>query len=116
MNINIKATGLHLTDAIKAYTIEKINNLEEFQDDLQLAKIELVASKEKNTDEHFRAEATIDAPHHVYRAEAGATDLYAAIDLLIPKIISQIEKQKTKRLAKSRGEQRKFKEEIETAE
>jgi len=106
MNIKIKATNLHLSDPIKKYTEEKINSLEKFQDDLQLARVELEMRAEKHTGEKFRAEITIDAPHRVYRAESLATDLYAAIDGLVPKLNHQIEKEKTITIKKSRSQRR----------
>jgi len=109
MNIKIKATNLHLSEAIREYVEEKIGDLKKHQDDLQLARIELELVTQKHTGEKFRAEATVDAPGHVYRAESRHTDLYAAIDLLIPKLVHQLEKQKTKRVEGERKKRRGLK-------
>lgn len=106
MKITTKATNLHLSDPIKQYVEDKIGSLTTHQSDLQLARIELEMRAEKHTGEKFRAEATIDAPHIVYRAESKHADLYAAIDGLVPKIIHQLEKEKTIRVKKARKEQR----------
>ena len=106
MNIKIKATNLNLSVTIKQYVKDKIGGLTKHQSDLQLARIELELITQKHTGEKFRAKATIDAPHHVYRAESLHADLYAAIDGLIPKINHQIEKEKTLKVKKARKEQR----------
>lgn len=97
MNITIKTTKFELTDAIKNYVEEKIGKLGKFRADLQIARVELERKKEKHTGDLFRAEITLDAPNKVYRAESAASDIYAAIDLMLPKIFMQIEKSKEKR-------------------
>jgi len=112
MNIKIKATNLHLSDPIKQHVEDKIGGLTKHQSDLQLARIELEKRSQKHTAEKFRAEATIDAPHHVYRAEETHADLYAAIDGLIPKLVHQLEKLKAKRVKTSRKREREFNSEL----
>jgi len=111
MDIKIKATNLNLSDPIKQYVEDKIGSLTNHQNNLQLARIELELMTQKHTGEKFRAEATIDAPHNVYRAECKHADLYAAVDGLIPKLNHQIEKEKTKRTKSSRKREKEFKSE-----
>lgn len=111
MNIKIKTTNLHLSEPIKQYVEDKIGGLTKHQSDLQLARIELEMRLEKHTSKKFRAEATIDAPHKVYRAESREVDIYAAVDTLIPKLLHQLEREKTKRVKKLRKTQRQLKEE-----
>lgn len=100
MQIVIKTTGTTLTPALRKYTEEKFSRLEKIFNKLTIVRIELEFMHDYREKEKFRAEATIDAPHHVFRAESQEFDLYAAIDTLIPKLVTQIEKFKDKKLAK----------------
>jgi len=109
MNITIKGTHLELTDAIKNYAEEKIGALEKFDERIQLAKVELERITGHKSGDVFRAEVQVDAPNVVYRAEVKQADLYAAIDLLVPKISVQIEKHKDHVLSKTRKVQRRLK-------
>ncbi|MCL5435736.1 MAG: HPF/RaiA family ribosome-associated protein, partial [Patescibacteria group bacterium] len=57
----------------------------------------------------FRAEVNLDAGKRVYRAEIEDADMYAAIDLLVPRLVIQLEKGKLKKVAKARRQARSFK-------
>lgn len=96
MNIAIKATNLDLTPAIKEYAEEKVGNLEKFIAPIE-AKIELERDRKHHSGEVFRAEVTLVMGGRLLRADATAEDMYAAIDLTIPKIKEQISKFKDKR-------------------
>lgn len=100
MRIVIKTTNTTLTPALRQYAEEKFSRLEKISNQLTIVRIELEYLHDYREKEKFRAEATIDAPHHVFRAESQEFDLYAAIDTLIPKLVSQIEKFKEKKLTK----------------
>jgi len=109
MNITIKTTNFKLTNAIREYVENKLKSLYRHSGKLQIARIELEFLETKHTGEKYRAEATVDAPHATYRAESTMTDLYASIDTLIPKIVTQIEKNKEKSVSKNRKAQRELK-------
>jgi putative sigma-54 modulation protein len=96
MNIAIKATNLDLTPAIKQYAEEKVGHLEKFIDPIE-AKIELERDRKHHSGEVFRAEVTLVMGGKLLRADATAVDMYAAIDLTIPKLKEQIAKFKDKR-------------------
>lgn len=96
MNISIKATYLDLTLSVKEYVEEKIGHLGKFIV-AQEAKVELARDKHHRTGLVFRAEVTMILGGKVMRAEALAEDIYAAIDLVIPKLKEQIGKFKDKK-------------------
>lgn len=96
MNIAIKATNLELTPAIKQYAEEKVGHLEKYIDPIE-AKIELERDRKHHSGAVFRAEVTLVMGGKLLRADATAEDMYAAIDLTIPKIKEQISKFKDKR-------------------
>jgi len=96
MNIAIKATHIDLTEAIKQYAEEKVAGLAKFIDPLD-AKVELERDRNHRSGEVFRAEVSVLVGGRHMIADATAVDLYAAIDLVIPKIKEQISKFKDKR-------------------
>ena len=96
MNITIKATHLDLTPSIKQYVEEKVGHLGKFIV-AQEAKVELERDRKHHTGLVFRAEVTMIVGGKVMRAEERAEDIYAAVDLLIPKLKEQIGKFKDKR-------------------
>ena len=110
MKITIRGTHLDLTPAIKSYVEDKISALTKFDNNLQLARVELEQLTQKGTGDSFRAEVQIDAADGIFRADERHKDLYAAIDLLIPKLTVQMEKAKDKGERKTREIKRKLKE------
>jgi putative sigma-54 modulation protein len=96
MNIAIKATHLDLTPAIKKYAEDKVSHLEKYIDAME-GKIELERDRKHHSGEVFRAEISLVVGGKLMRADATAEDMYAAIDLAIPKIKEQISKFKDKR-------------------
>lgn len=96
MNINIKATHLELTPSIKEYVEEKIGNLEKYFQ-TQEAHVELSRDTHHKTGLVFRADINLIAGSKIMRAESEAEDVFAAVDLLIPKLKEQISKFKDKK-------------------
>jgi putative sigma-54 modulation protein len=96
MKITIKGTYVDLTPAIKEYLNEKIGGLARYAEKLS-AKVELERDQHHRSGEVFRAEVTIIADGKSIRAEAISPDMYASIDLVVPKLKEQITKFKKKR-------------------
>ncbi|HTL39315.1 MAG TPA: ribosome-associated translation inhibitor RaiA [Methylomirabilota bacterium] len=96
MNISIKATHLDLTDSLRSYAEDKIGNLEKYLPAAS-AKIELERAPHHHSGLVFRAEVNIIAGGKILRAEALSEDIYAAVDLVVPKLKEQITKFKGKR-------------------
>ena len=102
MKILIKGTNLELTDALKSYVEGKVGHLEHFWDEILEARVELERSTHHQTG-FFRCEVNLDVPQkHVLRAENTEADLYAAIDMVIPKLREEIEKIKGKQRSQDR--------------
>jgi putative sigma-54 modulation protein len=101
MNISIKGTNLDLTTAIKEYVDDKVGNLDKFIDAME-AKVELEKDKRHQTGLVYRAEVNMIVGGKIMRAEAKAEDIYAAVDLVIPKLKEQVSKFKDKRTTQAR--------------
>lgn len=98
MNISIKGTNLTLTPSVKEYVDEKIGNLEKYLGKINEAKVELARDKHHRTGLVFRAEVMLIVGGKVMRAVAEGEDIYAGIDLAVPKLKEQIAKFKDKRV------------------
>ena len=106
MKIVIKGTNLELTEALKDYAEEKIGHLEKYWDEILEARVELQTSAH-HLKGFFRCEVNLDVPQkHVLRAEATESDLYAAIDKVVPKLREEIEKIKGRQRNKDRAYRR----------
>lgn len=111
MNISIKATNLSLTPSIKEYVEEKVGNLAKFIQAME-AKVELERDRKHKSGLVFRAEVMLVVGGKLMRADARGEDLYAAVDLVIPKVKDQIGKFKDKKTALTRKGARQAKGEI----
>ena len=86
MNLDIKATNLELTPAIKTYIEEKVSGLSKFLVKWEKigdvnARFELAkTTNHHNKGEVFHAELNINLGEKMLRAEHSADDAYKAID------------------------------------
>src|SRR5205085_2263056 len=109
MEIIIKGTNMELTEPIKAYVNEKIGNLEHYTNEIMQARVDIGLPSHHHANS-FRCEVNLDMPGmEVMRAESTEADLYAAIDLVIPKLREQIERHKGRKHGQDRRMRRYLK-------
>ena len=100
MHIDLKATALELTPALKAYIEEKIGSLAKFVKHWEAgSSIECRVEVGRTTSHHhkgnvFRAEVNLDLPGRVLRAENEGWDVRAAIDGVRDKLKVEIQRYK----------------------
>lgn len=99
MNINLKGTKVKFTPAIRAAIETKLAPLEKFLKPEHTVHVEIEVEKFRNGPGH-RVEINIH-PNN-YFADARSEDMYAALDLVIPKIKRQLTKQKEKAVSMRR--------------
>lgn len=97
MQISIKGTNFDLNPSVKNYVNEKIGNLEKYLGKIDQAKVELERDRHHNTGDVMRAEVMLIAGGKVMRADVSSEDIYASIDMVIPKLKEQISKFKDKK-------------------
>lgn len=107
MNINIKATKMALTPAIKSFVEEKLGILSSFIKPEDKIRVELEIDKKHHSGLIFRAEVDIQPRGHY--AEARGNDFYESFDLVLPKIKEQLTKEKDRTISKRRQSARKCK-------
>lgn len=98
MQINISGHHVDLTEPLKDYINEKLDKLNRHLD--KITSINVTLNIENK--EHL-AEATVRFSGGEIFAEAGASDMYAAIDSLSDKLDRQILKHKEKQVARNHG-------------
>ncbi len=110
MNINIKATNIELTGAIRDYIQKKLEGIEKIvgdKNDSLLIQVDVA----KTTNHHrsgdiFRAEANITFDGNQFFVASDQEDLYASIDTIKDETIREIKKIKDrKRSLVKRGDQ-----------
>lgn len=105
MKIDIKATNLELTPAIRAYIEEKIGSLERFLKRFETkSEIEVFIEIARTTKHHrhgnvLYAEAVIPLGKKILRAEHSDWDIRVAIDKIKDKLQQEIKKYKEKNTA-----------------
>lgn len=94
MNINIKATNIELTDALRDYTIKRVEYLSKF---IEGSAENAVAAVEigKTTNHHhagdiFRAEINLRLNGKTFRSVAEKDDLYVAITEMREEVLREI--------------------------
>ena len=106
MQINIKATRLELTEAIRNYFQDKMDTIEKYLGDIKVINCQVEIEKTvggQHKGEIFRAEVNLQVPRQVLRVEKTEQDLYKAIDKVRDHLELIIKKYKEKLLDKQRG-------------
>ncbi|MCL2162214.1 MAG: ribosome-associated translation inhibitor RaiA [Betaproteobacteria bacterium] len=91
MNLNITGHHVEVTDAIRAYTSEKIERVVRHSDNVTSVNVILSVDKLNQ-----KAEVTVFLRGKDIHIECVDTDLYAAIDALADKLSRQMQKHKQK--------------------
>ncbi len=100
MKLNIKATGIDLTPALRAYIEEKIGAIEKFikrfdADDVAEAHIEVArTTRHHHKGDVFYAEVNLRLPRQVLRATDEDFDIRVAIDKVKDRLRREVEKYK----------------------
>ena len=91
MQLNITGQRVDITDALRDFVTAKFSKLEQYFDRINQVYIVLKVEKVNKI-----AEATIHVNGGELHATSEADDMYAAIDLLIDKLVRQLNKHKEK--------------------
>ncbi|MDO8728271.1 MAG: ribosome-associated translation inhibitor RaiA [bacterium] len=102
MKINIKATGIELTQAISDYVYKRISSVEKYLDKKNSLNVIAQVEVGKSTRHHktgniFRAEVHITGVNLDLYAVSELEDLYAAIDVVKDEIVHNAVQLKGKR-------------------
>lgn len=92
MKVQVRGkNGFNVTNAIETYAVGKLEKVERyFKEELDAFVVCKIYK------DHHKVEVTIPTKYYTMRAEVGNPDMYAAIDLTVDKLESQIRKHKSK--------------------
>jgi len=103
MTINIKASGMELTDAIKQYAEDKANTLTKYFNNIMQIDIDLgLKSHHHLKGKIFYCEFNVHVPSKLVRVSKNAEDLYKAIDKVRDHLKVELDKLKEKLRAKDK--------------
>lgn len=91
MNISITGHHLDVTDALRAYILEKVERIEGHYDKITQVNVTLSVEKYNQI-----AEATLRVPGNDIHADSTKEDMYAAIDDMTDKLDRQVRHYKRK--------------------
>jgi putative sigma-54 modulation protein len=97
MNINIKATNIDLTDAIRDLVNEKVSSLDKYYD--RITHVDVEVGKESNHHQKgdvYFAEVNLDVPGRLVRVRKNSNDLYKAFEKVRDHMKVELEKLKGK--------------------
>jgi putative sigma-54 modulation protein len=98
VNVEIFARNIELTEAIKGYIEKKVSKLDRFIKEIDETRFDVTYSKTvRDVNERHSAQITLHGSGFILRAEERSDDLYTAIDLVMDKILRQIERYKGKK-------------------
>jgi putative sigma-54 modulation protein len=106
MQINLKATNLELTVALKDYIQVKVDMLEKYSGDVHILNCDFEIEKavgDQNKGKIFRAEINLEVPRDLLRVDKTEADMYKAIDKVKDHMVLMIKKYKEKMRDKKRG-------------
>lgn len=90
MQLHVKGKNLELNESIKRYAERKLHKLDRQLDDSTRIEVELAVERNPSIAESQVAEATVHVKGRTLRAHNAATDMRAAIDQLVDKLVRQV--------------------------
>lgn len=93
MKLNIRGEKITITDSMKKYLEEKLKKIEKYYENPDKVEVKAVL---KVNGLNNKVEVTCKTASFTLRAEETNSDMYAAIDLVVDKLESQIRKNKSK--------------------
>jgi putative sigma-54 modulation protein len=100
MRLQVKGRNLEVSAAIRGYAERKFGRLEKQLNDGTVVELELGVERNRSIANGHVAEATIYTKGASLRARERATDMKAAIDLLVDNLERQVERYRSKRRRK----------------
>jgi len=111
MQIDITFKNIEPSEALKAYAQKKLAKIAKFFDRPAEAHVILSVQKIRH-----KAEVTLNADGVIFNAIVTSEDLYAAIDVVMDKLETQIKKHKEKLQTRKPGTKASAEEPVQTAE
>lgn len=99
MNFQVRGERMEVTNSMKEYAIQKLSKMEKYFDNPNNIVCKVIFSVRGREQ---KVEVTINGGKYDLRAEVSHIDLYAALDLVVDKLETQMRKFKSKLMSKDR--------------
>ncbi len=112
IHINLKATGIELTPALRLYVEGKMQALQKFIDERVIAQADVEIGQtthHHHSGDIFRCEINLTLGGDLLRVDRQEADLYAAIDVAKDELLDQVRSRKERKTNKNRRGARMFK-------
>ncbi len=103
MQLQVKGKNLDVSDSIRTYAEQKLRKLDRQLHELTKVELELAVEKNPSIAANQVAEATVWLKGNTLRCREASRDMKASIDELTEKLLRQIKDERTKRVRKRRG-------------
>ncbi len=98
IEVSLFARDLKMTDRIQEYVEKKVSKLDRYLNNINEARVDLAYVKSaRDASDRYVAQITIRGKGFILRAEERADDIFAALDMALPKIQRRIRRYKGKR-------------------
>lgn len=92
LNISISGKNYNVSDGLKAMTVKKSSKLDNYFSDDENAAVKYTVTLEGDT---YTTDLVVTTRGLSYRAEAESNSPYDNLDIVIPKLLGQVRKQKS---------------------
>jgi len=98
MDIQIRGKNVHVSEALKQATHEKLARLDRFSDGYGRIEVDFSEQRNRRIHDNQVCEVLVHLKGHLVKAHAASTDLHAALDLVVDKVEHQAKKVKDRRV------------------
>ena len=106
MDVAIKGRNIPVTEALERYAREKVERVGKFFDDGSASRVEVELLHERNPaiPQPEVADATLFVGGTVMKAREASGDMYASIDLMVDKLIRQVQRYRGRQIDRWQGQ------------
>jgi putative sigma-54 modulation protein len=98
MDIQIRGKNVHVSEALKRATQEKLARIDRFADGHGRIEVDYSELRNRRIHDNQVCEVLVHFKGHLVKAHAASTDLHAALDLVVDKVEHQAKKLKDRRV------------------
>jgi putative sigma-54 modulation protein len=98
MDIQIRGKNVHVSEALKRATQEKLARVDRFAEGHGRIEVDYFELRNRRIHDNQVCEVLVHLKGHLVKAHAASTDLHAALDLVVDKVEHQAKKLKDRRV------------------
>ena len=104
MQVILQGRNVQITDRLREYVESKIDKLDRYLPSAGEARMELAIEQTKSAEDRHVAQLTIRSKGVLLRSEERSSDMFTSVDMVMDKIRRQIDRYKSKRRGRHRGQ------------